>query len=160
VVCWAAGVVAGTARQPAHNPKISSVWLTSAKPCSSAMRSAHRSTAGPATSTVRPQPRQTRWWWCCGLQVERLAAVGAQGVELAVVGQRLDGAVDRRQPDLVARVAQPRVHLLRAVEAVEVLEDRSDGSALSGGPGHAAMVSGRHGTVCDDDRRRENTCSR
>ena len=56
------------ARQSAHVPKISSVWLTSAKPCSSAIRSAHRSTAGPSTSTVRPQPRQTRWWWCCGLQ--------------------------------------------------------------------------------------------
>src|SRR6185312_11505668 len=35
--------------------------------------------------------------------VERLAGVGAQGVELAVVGQRLDGAVDRGQPDRVTR---------------------------------------------------------
>ena len=55
------------ARHPAQVPKISSVWLTSAKPCSPATRSAHCSTAGPSTSTVRPQPRQTRWWWCCGL---------------------------------------------------------------------------------------------
>src|SRR5688572_2609121 len=52
--------------------------------------------------------------------VQRLAGVGAQGVELAVVGQGLHGAVDRGQPDRVAGLAQPGVHLLRAVEAVEV----------------------------------------
>ena len=36
--------------------------------------------------------------------VERLAGVGADRVQLAVVGQRLDGAVDRRQPHPVAGV--------------------------------------------------------
>ena len=51
-------------RQSAQVPKISSVWLTSAKPCSPATRSAQASTAGPATSTVRPHDRHTRWWWC------------------------------------------------------------------------------------------------
>ena len=55
-------------RQAAQVPKISRVWLTSAKPWSPAIRSAHCSTAGPATSTVSPQTRQTRWWWCWGLQ--------------------------------------------------------------------------------------------
>ena len=38
------------------------------------------------------------------------------------------------------------MHLLRAVEAVEVLEDRSDGRALSGGAGHGSMVTGALGT--------------
>ena len=42
-------------RQSAQVPKISSVWLTSAKPCSAAMACVHLSTAGPSTSTVAPQ---------------------------------------------------------------------------------------------------------
>jgi hypothetical protein len=79
--------------------------------------------------------------------VERLAGVGAQGVELAVVGQRLHGPVHRGQPDRITGCAQPGMHLLRAVEAVEVLEDRADGSALTGGPDHVAIVSGPHGNV-------------
>ena len=45
----------------AHTPKISTVWLIWENPCSSATRSAQRSTAGPSTSTVRPHCRQTRW---------------------------------------------------------------------------------------------------
>ena len=45
----------------AHVPKISSVCETSAKPCSAATRSAQLSTVGPATSTVRPHTRPTRW---------------------------------------------------------------------------------------------------
>src|SRR4029453_5223101 len=73
---------------------------------------------------------------------------GPDGVELPVVGEGLPRPVDRRQPDGVAGVAQPRVNLLRAVEAVEVLEDRSDGSALSGGAGHGSIAAGRHGNVC------------
>ena len=50
-------------RHPGQVPKISSVWLTSAKPCSAAIVRVQRSTAGPSTSTVRPQLRHTRWWW-------------------------------------------------------------------------------------------------
>lgn len=53
-------------RQAAQRPKISRVWLTSEKPCSAATRSAHRSTVGPSTSSVRPHTRQTRWWWWAG----------------------------------------------------------------------------------------------
>jgi NAD(P)-dependent dehydrogenase (short-subunit alcohol dehydrogenase family) len=45
-------------------PKTSTVWVTSRKPCSAPIASAHFSTAGPSISTVRPQTRQTRWWWC------------------------------------------------------------------------------------------------
>jgi len=47
--------------QSAQSPKISRVWLTSVKPCSAETLSAQRSTAGPSTSTVLPQARQTRW---------------------------------------------------------------------------------------------------
>ena len=45
-------------------PNSSRVWLMSRKPCWPATASAHCSTAGPSTSTVRPHSRQTRWWWC------------------------------------------------------------------------------------------------
>ena len=55
---------AGPGQQVLQVPKISRSWLTSRKPCSSATALAQRSTAGPDTSTVRPQRRQTRWWWC------------------------------------------------------------------------------------------------
>ena len=48
---------------PPQVPKISRSWLTSRKPCCSATALAQVSTAGPETSTVRPQLRQTRWWW-------------------------------------------------------------------------------------------------
>jgi len=41
-------------------PRISRVWSMSTKPCLSATVEAHRSTAGPSTSTVAPQCRQTR----------------------------------------------------------------------------------------------------
>ena len=34
-----------------------------------AIASAQRSTAGPSTSTVRPQVRHSRWWWCSGGQI-------------------------------------------------------------------------------------------
>jgi hypothetical protein len=49
--------------QAAQRPKISNEWPTSVKPCSAAILSAHLSTVGPVTSTVRPQLRHTRWWW-------------------------------------------------------------------------------------------------
>ena len=89
-------------------PKISSVWLTSANPCSAAIASVHRSTAGPSTSTVAPQARQTRWWWwrVRAAAVDRLAVLGAQHVDLAGVGERLQGAVDGGQPDGVAALAR------------------------------------------------------
>ena len=53
-------IARGQVVQPAQVPKISTVWLTSLKPFSAAMRSAYFSTAGPSTSTVRPQARHTR----------------------------------------------------------------------------------------------------
>ena len=83
---------------------------TSTKPCSALTLSAQRSTAGPSTSTVRPQARQTRWWWWPGAAaaVDRLAVVGAQHVDLAVGGHRLQGAVDGGQADPSARRSRSR----------------------------------------------------
>ena len=51
------------AAQSAQVPTISTVCSGSVKPCSALTAAAHRSTAGPSTSTVRPHTRQTRWWW-------------------------------------------------------------------------------------------------
>ena len=50
--------------QPAQVPTISTVWSTSTNPSASATWRVHRSTSRPSISTVRPQSRQTRWWWC------------------------------------------------------------------------------------------------
>src|SRR6185437_16314184 len=47
-----------------QSPNSSTVWSTSVKPASAATFSAHCSTARPSTSTLRPQVRQVRWWWC------------------------------------------------------------------------------------------------
>ena len=47
-------------QQRSQVPKISRSWLTSRKPCCWATALAQVSTAGPETSTVRPQLRQTR----------------------------------------------------------------------------------------------------
>jgi heme A synthase len=53
-------VCSGESQQVSQVPKISRSWLISRKPYCSATAFAHRSTAGPETSTVRPQTRQTR----------------------------------------------------------------------------------------------------
>ncbi len=47
-----------------HRPNSSTVCPTSVNPASAATFSAHCSTARPSTSTLRPQLRQVRWWWC------------------------------------------------------------------------------------------------
>jgi 1-acyl-sn-glycerol-3-phosphate acyltransferase len=62
-----------------HRPNSSTVWSTSVKPASAATRSAHCSTARPSTSTLLPQLRQVRWWWCtvvphCRYSVSPLAS--------------------------------------------------------------------------------------
>ena len=54
----------GAAAHSGHRPNSSTVCPTSVKPASAATRSAHCSTARPSTSTLRPQLRQVRWWWC------------------------------------------------------------------------------------------------
>ena len=96
-------------------------WLTSENPCSAAIVRVHRSTAGPSTSTVRPQARQTRWWWWVSgaAPVDRLAVLVAQHVDLAGVGEPLQGAVDRRQADRLAAAGEQLVDLLGGAEVVE-----------------------------------------
>ena len=44
-----------------ETPKTSTVCVISVNPCSLPTISAQRSPAGPATSTVRPHRRHTRW---------------------------------------------------------------------------------------------------
>ena len=126
--------------QVAQVPKTSSVCETSRKPCCPATVSAHRSTAAPSTSTVRPQTRQTRWWWwpAAAAAVERLAVVRAQHVDLTGIGQALQRAVHRRQPDAVAACPHHLVDLLRAAEVVQLGQRGAHGQAL---PGRA--VTGR-----------------
>ena len=67
--------------------------------------SAQVSTAGPRPRRCVPQLRQTTWWWCPAehAPVDRLAVGVAQHVDLVGVGQRLQGPVDRGQPDPVPR---------------------------------------------------------
>ena len=50
----------------------------------------------------------------------------------AGVDERLEVAVDGRQPDLLAALLEDVVDLLRAGESVEVVEDGADGAALAG----------------------------
>ena len=95
---------------PAHRPSISTVCRTWVKPCAAATASAHRSTASPVTSTARPQERHTTWWWWSveHAAVDRLALGGADDVDLAVGGHRLQVAVDRREADPGARPRRAR----------------------------------------------------
>ena len=55
--------------------------------------------------------------------VDRLAVVGAQHVDLAVVGQGLQAAVDGGQPDRVAARRAAGVQVLGAAEVVELVEE-------------------------------------
>jgi hypothetical protein len=63
-----------------------------------------------------------------------LAGAGAQHVDLAGVGQGLQGAVDRGQADAVAAPAQLLVDLLRGAEVGELVEQVRDRGALTGRP--------------------------
>ena len=66
--------------------------------------------------------------------VDRLAVAGAQHVDLAGVGEGLQGAVDGGQPDRVAAVLEQVVQVLRAAEVVDLVERRRDRGPLPGGP--------------------------
>ena len=90
----------------------------------------------PARPTSRPPgPRPRRWPAAaadqvvvvrrCALPVDGLAVGRPQHVDLAGVGERLQRAVDRGQPDGVAAVAQRGVDVLGAAELV-----RSPASSL------------------------------
>src|SRR5690606_2245678 len=61
--------------------------------------------------------------------VDRLALVGAQHVDLAPVGQGLQRAIDRGQPDLRAVLAHLGVDVLGAAEALAAPEGVMNGVA-------------------------------
>ena len=84
--------------------------------------------------------------------VDRLAVLGAQHVDLAAVGERLQRPVDRGQPDVLAVAAQQVVDVLGAAEVLEGLHRRRDRAALPGragcprgGSGLSARHSGSRG---------------
>ena len=52
-------------------PTISTVWVTSVKPASTASFSARVSSWWESISTVAPQRRQSRWWWWLSLAQRR-----------------------------------------------------------------------------------------
>ena len=66
--------------------------------------------------------------------VDALAGLGAQRVDLAGVGEGLQGPVDRRQTDLLAALAEQGVDVLGAAEVVEGLQRRGDRPPLPGRP--------------------------
>ncbi len=72
-------------------------------PCRLADDAAHASTPGLSISSAAPHTRHRRWWWCASRAlapaVQRLAVVGADGVDLARLGERLERAVDGREAD-------------------------------------------------------------
>ena len=65
--------------------------------------------------------------------VDRLAVLGPQHVDLAALAEPLEGAVDRRQPDLGAAPVEEVVDLLGAAEVVERREGLGHGDPLPGG---------------------------
>ncbi|KLL96565.1 hypothetical protein NJ76_02010 [Rhodococcus sp. IITR03] len=78
---------------------------------------------------------------------QRLAAVGAQHVDAADLGERLQGAVDGRQADALAALAQLVVKVLGGPEFLGVVEQVDDGAALTGrADPHERFAGGGH---CD-----------
>jgi hypothetical protein len=77
--------------------------------------------------------------------VDRLTVGAAQHVDLAGLGQALQGAVDRRQANCLPLAAKKRMQVLRAFEVVGCCQRCRHGCALSGGslakdaPGHDGL---------------------
>ena len=98
---------------------------------------------GPLDLDGRPAPPAHQVVVVVGARapaVDGLARVGAQHVDLAAVGQRLQRAVHGGEADAVACAAQLLVDLLGGAEVVEAVQQCGDGGALAGGA-HGA----RHG---------------
>ena len=136
-------------RDRAHDrqvPTISTVWLTSTNPLSSATARAQRSTAGPSTSTVATAAAAHQVVVVPGAApaIGHLAVSAAQHVDLAGVGQDLQVPVHGREPDALTSVPEQVVHLLRAAEAVHLVEDRGHRRALTGGADRWPGPGDRH----------------
>src|SRR5262245_30380021 len=82
------------------------------------------------------------------LPVEDLAAGVADRVDAAVLAQRLQVAVDGRQPDVLAPAPQLRVDLLGTAEARQALQRGRQGQRLPGparpGPSPHGLLRLRH----------------
>lgn len=65
------------------------------------------------------------------LSVDRFAIAAHDDIDEAVVGKRLEGAVDGREPHGFASVAEPFMDFLRGPEVVEVFQRSGDGYALA-----------------------------
>ena len=121
-------------RQSGQVPKISRVWLTSAYPCSAAIalgpaldgRALHLDggAAGAADQVVVVRVGAAA--------VDRLAVLGAQQVDLAGLGQPLQGPVDRGQADGLAASPEQLVDLLRGAEVGEGAQGLDDRAPLPG----------------------------
>ncbi|CDZ92014.1 hypothetical protein RHRU231_910053 [Rhodococcus ruber] len=78
--------------------------------------------------------------------VDGLPAVGAQHVDGAGFGKGLQGAVDGGQADALAAPAQFVVQVLGRTEFFDLVEQRGDRTALSGGAdSDDGFGGGRHG---------------
>ena len=75
--------------------------------------------------------------------VDRLAVLGAEQVDLAGLGEPLQGPVDGGQPDRLAALPEQVVDLLGGAEVVEGVEHLGDGPALPGrSQGRAGWAGG------------------
>ena len=79
--------------------------------------------------------------------VDRLAVPAAEHVDLGVLHQRLQRPVDGREPDRVAARAEQGVQVLRAAEAVVLLQRGQHRAALARGSagGDLGLVRRAHG---------------
>ena len=80
---------------------------------------------------------------CPALPVERLAAGIADGVDAALLAERLQMAVDGGEPDVLALAPQLRVDLLGAAEAGQALQRGRQGLRLPGPAGPGAPAAPR-----------------
>ncbi len=74
--------------------------------------------------------------------VDRFAGISAQRVDLVGRRHRLQGAVDRGQPDVLAAPAEFIVEFLSRAEFIDGVEQFGDCGALPGGPGGAGGFGG------------------
>ena len=87
------------------------------------------------------------WWWCSPPREQRLVAddalAGVEALDELELVEQLERAVDRREADLAALVAQALGDLLRAEAAVLAAEQLDDRPARRAGavPSRSSVVS-------------------